>query len=203
MLRRTALALACLSLALLSLAACGGSSGGDSGPKTYENSEYGFALTYPGAFERVDSKDTPIMQQMEFSTTFADPASADEAKAHDEVVDAAVVAVSRLPQTLTKAEVRDVLRKTAEQMQGMSGTDLGYGFNDVSVSLQPLTTFAGAPCLTYEMTYSNDAGALLHDRSYMFIKGDTYYAIQLTAAEDRWQQSSPTLQGIADSFRIL
>ena len=64
-------------------------------------------------------------------------------------------------------------------------------------------TVLAPACLVSELSYTNDAGALLHDKVHMVMKGDMYYAIQLSAAEDRWLQSSAALEGIADSFRLL
>lgn len=181
--------------------ACGGS--GASTPRTYVNQDYGFALTYPGSYEQVETKQNAILQQMDFATTLADPGSVDEAKSHHEVVDALLVAASRFPEAMSEAQAQEVLRQTKSQLAGLSGDVPQTGYYDVTATPGTITTMDGAPCLEAELSYANADGARLHDKLYMIISGDLYIALQATAAEDRWPQSGPTLEGIAASFRLL
>ncbi|MBE3076621.1 MAG: hypothetical protein IMZ75_17105 [Actinobacteria bacterium] len=188
---RRSIALAAVAAALaITLAACGGESGG--GEKTtYTNGQYGFTITYGGPLSLVTL--TPA-QGEEYAIAFADK---DGPLVDDQYVNGLRVSVYEMDQAI-KAKDVPKLQKALEKV--IEKTIAGLPNGKLTGKFTPLE-LNGTPGYSVDYQFTK-GGEQLTCRLYILIKGKYEYELTTQAVTEDWDSLRGTLEETVQTFTL-
>ena len=194
-----------VAIAVLVLAACGGSvsvgsspagqSTGANGQNTYTNDQYGFSITPDAQLKKGDPTNSdgaggsPV-----FQVIFADPNGAQSSSAY---LDAQQVSVYKLTRSVKASEVPGL----KSELTGMVD-QLMSSLTDAQL-VQKLTpvTVNGVPGFAIKYTFT-DSGKALTMASVFLFKGEYEYQIASQAATEHWDALKGKFESGVQSFTV-
>jgi hypothetical protein len=179
--RRISLTVA-LSAAVVSGSATLVSCGGAESEKTFAGE--GYAFTYPGGWEQVQSK-IGVRQGSSSSSVTLAPGNGS---------DGLLVEVYRVPDPVTKRNIKRVSATVAEQAE--------QGFEDGRVVAGPTVgTVADRPAFRLELSFT-DGSQPLHSQMIFLFEGTTEYFLNCQFTQERAEEMKRVCEQVVNSFQL-
>ena len=200
--RARLVALAALTLLLVSmvvtLAACGGDSGGSAATgdvKTYTDETYGFTFEYPSDWKLQETADQADVTSGASAAKMVAAYDPDGAKSETSYTDLIEVSIYELSGTVDDSVMAQLEEEVKTVFAGLESQA-----NDLKV-VEGMTAFSTAGVKGWKITYSFDKeGVPAQSTLYLLFGGSLEYQLLVQSATANWQTDQAVFQAFVSSF---